>query len=38
MGITFWKKKLEKKLLKGTKHSRQIKLFLKVTWHPGNPN
>jgi hypothetical protein len=29
MGITHWKKKLEKELLNGIKHSMQIKLFFK---------
>jgi hypothetical protein len=29
MGITHWKKKLEKELLKEIKHSTQIELFLK---------
>jgi len=38
MGITLQKKKPEKGLLKGIKHSTQIKLFLKATWCPGNPN
>jgi hypothetical protein len=38
MGITPWKEKLEKELIKGIKHSMQIKLFLKVIWCPGNPN
>jgi hypothetical protein len=31
MGITLWKKKLEKELLKGIKYAMQIKLFFKVT-------
>jgi hypothetical protein len=32
MEITHWKKKLEKELLQGIKHSVQIKLFLKAIW------
>jgi len=38
MGITLWKKKLEKELLKGIKHSIKMKRFLKVIWCPENPN
>ena len=38
MGITLWKKKLEKELLKGIKHSMQTKRFLKVIRCPGNSN
>jgi hypothetical protein len=38
MEITHWKKRLEKELLRGKKHSMQIKLFLKASWCPGNPN
>jgi hypothetical protein len=38
MGITLWKKKLEKELLKGIKHSMQTKRFLKLIWCLGNPD
>jgi hypothetical protein len=37
MEITYWKKKLEKELLKGIKNAMQI-LFLEAIWCPGNPN
>jgi hypothetical protein len=38
MGITLWKKKLEKELLKGIKQSMQTKCYLKVIWCPKNQN
>jgi hypothetical protein len=38
MEITHWKKRLENELLKGIKHSKQTKLFLKANWCPENPH
>jgi hypothetical protein len=38
MEITRRKKRLEKELPRGIRHSTQIKLFLKAIWCPGNPN
>jgi hypothetical protein len=38
MEVTYWKKRLEKELLKGIKHSMQTKFFLKANWCPKNPN
>jgi len=38
MEIKHWKKRLEKELPRGIKHSTQTKHFLKANWCPGNPN
>jgi hypothetical protein len=29
---------IRERIVKGIKHSMQIKLFLKASWCPGNPN